>query len=145
VLAGVYKAMVTYVDGSGNESAPSASGSTTAAGSTSTLTVPSPSAQSGKVSFYVYMTQAGGNTFTRQQAQGSPTTLGSPLVITAPPTSTGAAQPATLIPTYGSYVPFAGWMPTIQFSGAASTDIEQMEIDLEQSWTLWFPSNGAQT
>lgn len=63
------------------------------------------------------------------------TTLGQPFV----KMTTGIPTP-----TFTSLAPFAGWMPTIQFSGAASTDIEEMEIDLEQKWTLWFPSNGSQ-
>jgi hypothetical protein len=93
VAAGVYKAEVTYVSATG-ESAGSAQGTVTAAGTTSTVTVPSPPAVVGATGWYAYVSQAGGSTLTRQQAAGTPTAIGTALTISAPPTSSGAGAPA---------------------------------------------------
>jgi hypothetical protein len=100
VLAGTYHAIVTYVNANG-ETTGSASGSVTTTGSTSVITVPSPSAESGATGWYAYLTQLGGSTYTRQQAAGSPTAVGTALVVSAPPTSTGANPPSlnTTLPT----------------------------------------------
>lgn len=91
VLAGVYQVVVAYV-GANGESLGSAAGSVTTTGSTSTITVPSPGASSGATGWYAYVSQAGAaaSTATRQQAAGSPTSIGTNLTLTAPPTSTGA-------------------------------------------------------
>jgi hypothetical protein len=100
VLAGTYHAVVTYVNANG-ETTGSAAGSVTTTGSTSTITVPSPAAETGTTGWYAYVTQAGGSTYTRQQAAGSPTAVGTALTLTAPPTSTGANPPTlnTTVPT----------------------------------------------
>ena len=92
VLAGTYQVEVTYVNQYG-ETLASSSTSTTTSGSTSTITVTSPAPWTNATGYYVYCTQAGGSSYTRQQAPGSPTPLRTSYVITAPPTSSGAAPP----------------------------------------------------
>lgn len=92
VLAGTYQVVITVVNAQG-ESIASASASQATTGSTSTLTVNSPAAGGGATGWYAYVTQLGGSTYTRQQAAGSPTAIGTNLTLTAPPTSTGAAPP----------------------------------------------------
>lgn len=94
VLAGVYKIGVTYVNQYG-ETVGSAQTSTTTSGSTSTITVTSPLPWTNATAYYVYCSQAGGSTLTRQQAPGSPTPLRTSYVITAPPTSSGANPPVS--------------------------------------------------
>lgn len=90
VLAGTYQVVVSYVNSQG-ETVGSSAGPVTTTGSTSTITVPSPAAAAYATGWYAYVTQAAGlaATATRQQAAGSPTNIGTQLVITAPPTSTG--------------------------------------------------------
>lgn len=94
ILAGVYQVLVTYVNAQGETTASPAQ-SVTTTGSTSTITITSPATETGAVSWYAYVSQAGGSaaSATRQQASGSPTNIGTNLVLTAPPTSTGALQP----------------------------------------------------
>jgi hypothetical protein len=94
VLAGTYQVVVTYVNAQG-ETVASASASQVTTGSTSTLTVNSPVASGNAAGWYAYVTQAGGSTYTRQQAAGSPTNIGTNLTLTAPPTSTGLNPPAS--------------------------------------------------
>lgn len=93
IAAGTYQVQVTYVTATG-ETGPTASASIVTTGSASTITITSPSAATGATGWYAYVTQAGGNTYTRQQAAGSPTAIGSNLTLTAPPTSSGANPPA---------------------------------------------------
>ena len=93
IAAGVYKVAVTYVSSNG-ETVASAQGSVTTTTAVSTITVPSPGAETGATGWYAYVTQVGGTTLTRQQALGSPTAIGTGLTLTAPPTSTGANPPA---------------------------------------------------
>lgn len=95
VAAGTYPVSVTYVNALG-ETTGSANGSVTTTGSTSTITVPSPAAQSGATGWYAYVGQAGGaaGSGKRQQAAGAPTAIGTGLTLTAPPTTTGAALPS---------------------------------------------------
>lgn len=97
IAAGTYLVVVSYVTPLG-ETIGSAVGSITTAGTTSTITVPSPAAAilgpaspnfAAYTGWYAYVTQVGGSSFTRQQAAGSPTPIGTNLVLTAPPTSTG--------------------------------------------------------
>ncbi len=97
VLAGTYQVEITYVNPAG-ESLASTSSSVTTSGSTSTITIDSPSTPSPLCScsgWYAYVTQAGGSSYTRQQTLGSPTALGTNLVLTAPPSSGGAAPPGS--------------------------------------------------
>ena len=94
VADGTYQARVTYVNANGESLASTAGSVTAAGGGTSTLTIPSPSASPGATGWYAYVTQPGGSTFTRQQTAGSPTAIGTPLTITAPPTAGGAQPPA---------------------------------------------------
>jgi len=100
VAAGTYKVAATYVNANG-ETVASTQGTVVTTAATSTLTVPSPSAEAGAAGWYAYVSQAGGSTLTRQQTAGSPTAIGTALTLTAPPTSTGAAPPAsdTTLPT----------------------------------------------
>ena len=111
ITAGTYQVEVTYVNADGGETTASTSASMTTTGSTSTITIDSPAAAgSGGAGlaasgWYAYVTQAGGSTFTRQQAAGSPTAIGTNLALTAPPTSTGAKPPianTTGLPGTGS-------------------------------------------
>ncbi len=98
IAAGTYLVAVTYVNAQG-ETVASANGSITTSGTTSTITIPSPAAagsgNQAATGWYAYVSQADGTTLTRQQAAGSPTPIGTALTLTAPPTSTGAAPPAT--------------------------------------------------
>lgn len=146
VAAGVYQVLVSYTYTDGHESAPSAAGPVTTTGSTSTITVPSPAASGGATGWYAYVSQVGAaaNTATRQQALGSPTAIATPLTITAPPTSTGAVVGVDLsAPTFSTLQPFAGYAPIISLSAVQSNDIEEFEIDLQQKYTLFSPSNGS--
>jgi hypothetical protein len=93
MAAGTYHGLVTYVGQTGETLGSAATSVTTTTGA-STVTVTSPGAETGAVSYYVYFTQSGGTTYTRQQAAGSPTAIGTSYVISAPPTSTGASPPA---------------------------------------------------
>lgn len=92
ILAGVYQVIVTYVNRWG-ETVGSASASTTTSGTTSTITITAPAMSGNATGWYAYVTQAGGSVYTRQQASGSPSNPGVPLVLTAPPTNTGANPP----------------------------------------------------
>jgi len=94
VLAGTYQVVITVVNAEG-ESIASASTSQATTGSTSTLTVDSPTAGGGATGWYAYVTQLGGSAYTRQQTAGSPTAIGTNLTLTAPPTSTGASPPTS--------------------------------------------------
>jgi hypothetical protein len=102
VAAGTYKVIVTYVNASG-ESLGSVFASITTTGSTSTITITSPPVTGGgsgaATGWYAYVTQAGGSTYFRQQAPGSPTAIGTNLVLTAPPTNTGANPPGAATTT----------------------------------------------
>ena len=93
ILAGVYGVEVTYINLYG-ETVASVNGPVTTTGSTSTITIPSPPAVTDANGWYAYVTQVSGVTFTRQQAAGAPTALGTSLTLTAPPSSGGAAAPA---------------------------------------------------
>lgn len=93
IPAGVVGVKVTYVNAAG-ETVGSVAGTVTTTGGASSVTVPSPAASGSAYAWYAYVTQVGGATYTRQQAAGSPTPLGTSLVLTAPPTSTGPQPPA---------------------------------------------------
>lgn len=92
ILAGVYQVKITYHNAYG-ETVASSSASTTTSGSTSTITITSPASSNTATGWYAYVTQAGGSTYTRQQTAGQPSALGINLVLTAPPTSSGANPP----------------------------------------------------
>lgn len=91
VGAGTYQVKVTYVNQYG-ETLASTSTSVTV-GASASITVTSPLPWTNATAYYVYCTQAGGSTYTRQQAPGSPTQLRINYTISAPPTNTGAAPP----------------------------------------------------
>lgn len=96
VAVGTYQVIVTYVTAAGETVGSTASPVTTTT-ATSTITITSPATATGATGWYAYVTQAGGAaaTGTRQQVAGTPTAIGTNLVITAPPTSTGAIAPTT--------------------------------------------------
>lgn len=94
VLAGTYQVILTYVNVNG-ETLGSVAASVITAGSTSTITIPSPVPNGTATGWYAYVTQAGGVLFTRQQAAGSPTPIGTNLVLSAPPTNTGLNPPTS--------------------------------------------------
>jgi hypothetical protein len=99
LAAGNYKVIVTYTNANG-ETLGSAS-TTIAVTATDNLVINSPATETGATGWYAYVTQAGGSTYTRQQAAGSPTAISTNLTLTAPPTSTGANPPTlnTTLPT----------------------------------------------
>lgn len=92
-ITGTFQAKITYVNAFG-ETLASASSSITCNGATS-LTIASPPVWTNAVSWYAYVTGPGGSVFYRQQAAGSPSALGVALIITAPPTLTGAQPSAS--------------------------------------------------
>jgi hypothetical protein len=111
VLAGVYQQKISYVTALG-ESLASAVASITTTGSLSTVTTPAPvSPPAAATGYYVYSTQLGGTTFTRQQTAGSPTAIATPFVLTAPPTLTGSGTPGANL---SGGDPFAYVQPTHQ-------------------------------
>jgi len=123
VAAGVYGVIVTYVNAAG-ETTGSAAGTVTAAGAASTVTVPSPAAETGATGWFAYLTQPGGAVYTRQQG-GAATAIGTPLVITAPPTSSGVNPPGfntTAGVTPGALVT-SGAGGTIAGGGTAGTEL----------------------
>ena len=95
ILAGSYQILVSYVNAQGETTATAAVSPQVTTGSTSTITITSPITETGATGWYAYVSQAGGTaaSATRQQTAGSPTAIGTNLVLTAPPTSTGALQP----------------------------------------------------
>jgi uncharacterized protein len=91
LAAGTYKVEVTYVDAAGETTA--SPSTTVVLASTGEITVTSPSAETGATGYYVYFTAASGSTYYRQQAPGSPTAIGTPFVLNATPSLTGAQPP----------------------------------------------------
>lgn len=102
VAAGVYQVELTYVNAAGEETNASASTSVTTTTGASTITVTSPIAQTDAVGWYGYITQAGQSAYYRQQALGSPSTIGTSLVLIAPPTTTGTTPPPATNATGGT-------------------------------------------
>jgi len=47
-----------------------------------------------------------------------------------------------LTPTFSTLLPFQGYKPTITLAGSPSTDIEELDVTLEQKVALWYPING---
>lgn len=91
LTAGTYQVKVTYVNRWG-ETVASSSASIAISGA-QPLTISTPAGSGNATGYYAYVTQAGGATYTRQQTAGSPTQLGTSLVLTANPTSSGANPP----------------------------------------------------
>lgn len=90
-VAGTYNIRITYVDANG-ESAGSGTTSVVTTGTTSTTTISSPSqpSQGTATGWYAYVsTVAAPTVLTRQQTYGSPTAIGTPLALIAPPTTSG--------------------------------------------------------
>lgn len=92
IPAGTYEVVATYYDATNGETLPSAPVSVTTTGSTSTITISSPPAQAGYTSWYAYVTQSDGSTFTRQ---GSVLPLGTDDTLATSPSSTGPTPPTT--------------------------------------------------
>ena len=88
IAAGAYGVEVTYHMPSG-ESVPSAPTIVTTTGGTSTITIPSPPAQTGATGWSAYVTQPNGSLYTLQGSQA----MGTALTLTAPPTGSGTAPP----------------------------------------------------
>lgn len=123
VANGTYQVVVTLVNAAGESIASASASQVTTGTNISTLTVNSPTAGGGATGWYAYVTQAGGSVYTRQQAAGSPTNIGTNLTLTAPPTSTGANPPA--LNTTGGLVKaapgrLARVIVTTAFTGAGS-------------------------
>lgn len=93
VLLGTYLVEVSYVDANGETAASSSSSVVIASSNTTTISIASPPAlsQGTATGWYAYVSQANGSTLTRQQTFGSPTAIGTALVLSAPPSSSGAA------------------------------------------------------
>lgn len=93
ILAGVYQAVITYVNRWG-ETVASTAASTTTTGSTSTITVTPPGvALSGNATGWkLYMTGPGGATFF---LQGGVQALNVPVKLTAPPVTSGSQPPGS--------------------------------------------------
>lgn len=93
VLAGTYQVEITYYFSNGTETVASPSSAIVTTGSTSTITINSPSAYTGAVGaatgWHAYVTAANGTTYFRQEAQGSPNAIGTNLTLTAPPSTSG--------------------------------------------------------
>lgn len=94
VAPGNYGVKVTYVNASG-ETVASPATTVTVGLLGNTITISPPAPEGNATGWYAYVTQNAGSTYTRQQPAGSPTAIGSNLVLTAPPTSTGLNPPAT--------------------------------------------------
>ncbi len=92
ILAGTYQCLYTWVTALG-ETQVSPVGAITTSGTTSTITVPLPVAfPTGVTSANVYVSQAGG-TAASATLQGAIAASGGSLTLTAPPTTSGAAEP----------------------------------------------------
>lgn len=94
VAAGTYQVVVTYTNDDG-ETTPSLATSIVTTGSTSTITVDSPAAETGASGWNVYITQAGGASTTATLQNTTPEAIGTNFVLTAPPTTSGATPPTT--------------------------------------------------
>lgn len=95
VANGVYLVIVTYVNALGETIGSAAASITTTGTGISTITVTSPVAQltpyGAATGYNVYMTQAGGSTFTLQNS--TPQAIGTNFLLSAPPSSTGVNPP----------------------------------------------------
>jgi hypothetical protein len=101
VADGVYNVKVTYAVANSKESLPSALSTvdTSGSGGTSTITITSPIASPGVTGWYAYVTQDAGTRYFRQQPAGAPTAIGTDFVLTATPTTNGAALVLPMNPT----------------------------------------------
>lgn len=90
--AGTYYAAVTYVNSAGETVGSGATSVTIVAGNE--ITINSPSAEGNATGWYAYVGTTASALY-RQQAAGSPTAIGTNLVLAGPPSTTGAAPPVT--------------------------------------------------
>lgn len=114
IAAGVYGVEITYVNAFG-ETLASVNGPITTTGATSKITIPAPPVIGNATGWYAYVTQVNGAIFTRQQTAGAPTSLNSSLVLTAPPTNTGANPP-------GANTTAGFTQPSVPATGVAFTN-----------------------
>ena len=112
VATGTYGIEVTYVNGAGETEASLAT-SVAVSFPDNTLTISPPAAEGDATGWYAYVTQAGGSVYTRQQAAGAPTPLGSNLVLTAPPTLTGVTPPTVNTATTAPVQSCASYYPDL--------------------------------
>ena len=144
VLAGTYLVKVTYVGASG-ESLASPSTSQVTTGSTSTITVTSPAASTGAVSYRVYMTAPGGTVFYLQNGAG--TTLASPYVRTAPPVTNTVTAPVNVenvIVVPQKFDLFSGTsFANLAAGGTQLTRAFNWEFSLGNRFSPFFPMNSS--
>src|SRR5579862_1370342 len=89
VGAGTYQVVETYQTTTG-QNLPSAPSSVTTTGGTSTITIPSPPAQTGVSGWYAYISAPNGVTYYQQ---GGEQAIGTDLTLSAPPDTSGSAPP----------------------------------------------------
>jgi PKD domain len=99
VTAGAYSVVVSYYNSTTHvESAPSAPAPINTTGSTSTITIASPPAQTGDDEWYAYVTGPDGSVYARQ---GSANSIGQALTLTDPPSAgEGPPTPAASFCSY---------------------------------------------
>ncbi len=153
VAIGTYYVKVTYVNASGQTVASPLTSATTTI-TNQTITISPPAAEGNATGWYAYIATSSSGPYHRQQA--TPTAIGSNLVLTTTPNTTGIAPPAsntaTLPPVTGctSYYPdLYAW--EIQYApygvdsglcvGVASTAVSGEKVTLQpcgvSSKTVW--------
>ncbi len=101
VPPGTYRLEIAYATPSG-QSLASAPVNVTLSQSSDIMISPPPSPQGGTVTgWYVYLTQAGGSTYSLQQPANTPVGINTNYTVTGAPSSTGAAPPP--LPYFCSY------------------------------------------
>lgn len=152
ILAGTYGVIVTYVNQYG-ETLGSTAASIATTGSTSTITVTKPPVWTNATGYYVYMTQAGGVTYTRQQAVGQPRSLAHNYVLTTPPTNTGATPPVSNTTASAPFtaadvgknivVPSAGGFLNVPLTAKISAFVSSQHVTLDTAASSTVSSYGA--
>ena len=104
VAAGTYYVEVAYVNANGETTASSPATVITTT-NTSTITISPPASEGNATGWYAYIATSPGGPYHQQQATGSPTAIGSNLLLTHTPTTGGVIPPptntATLPPVAG--------------------------------------------
>ena len=153
VLAGTYQVTITYTASSGETTGTVCTPIVTT-GSTSTITIPSPAPVAGATGWYAYVSQLGGNTVTRQQTAGSPTAIGTPLTLTAPPTSSGLNPQTTntsgpITNAFSNVPVYPNWRFAVGIGGPASggtlvNDVALCSLDITRQVKPIWTANGQQ-
>jgi hypothetical protein len=113
VAAGTYYIEVTYVNASGETTA-SPPTTVVTTGTTSTITISPPAAEGNATGWYAYVATSITGPYYRQQALGSPTAIGSNLVLTATPTAVlGTNPPAVNTATTAPVQSCGGYYPDL--------------------------------